>query len=71
VFNSSLILLTIFSVRKKAEVAVDGKMLVSSHRRSLVTLITYKRPLTERQVVVAISLIVALFTVLAVIIEVI
>jgi UDP-N-acetylglucosamine--dolichyl-phosphate N-acetylglucosaminephosphotransferase len=70
VFNSSLILLTIFFVRKKAEVAFDGKKLVSSHRRSLVTLITYKRPLMERQVVVAISLIVALFTVLAVIIEV-
>jgi UDP-N-acetylglucosamine--dolichyl-phosphate N-acetylglucosaminephosphotransferase len=71
VFNSSLILLTIFFVRKKALVAFDGKKLVSDHRRSLVTLITYKRPLTERQVVVAISLIVALFTVLAVIIEVI
>jgi UDP-N-acetylglucosamine--dolichyl-phosphate N-acetylglucosaminephosphotransferase len=71
VFNSSLILLTIFFVRKKAVVAFDGKKLVSDHRRSLVTLITYKRPLTERQVVVAISLIVALFTVLAVIIEVI
>jgi UDP-N-acetylglucosamine--dolichyl-phosphate N-acetylglucosaminephosphotransferase len=71
VFNSSLILLTIFFVRKKALVAFDGKKLVSDHRRSLVTLITYKRPLTERQVVVAISLIVVLFTVLAVMIEVI
>jgi UDP-N-acetylglucosamine--dolichyl-phosphate N-acetylglucosaminephosphotransferase len=71
VFNSSLILLTIFFVRKKAVVAFDGKKLVSDHRRSLVTLITYKRPLTERQVVAAISLVVAFFTVLAVLIEVI
>ena len=71
VFNSSLILLTIFFVKKKAVVAFDGKKLVSDHRRSLVTLITYKQPLTEGQVVAAISLIVALFTVLAVLIEVI
>ena len=71
VFNSSLILLTIFFVRKKAVVAFDGKKLVSDHRRSLVTLITYKKPLTERQVVAAISLVIGLFTVLAVLIEVI
>jgi UDP-N-acetylmuramyl pentapeptide phosphotransferase/UDP-N-acetylglucosamine-1-phosphate transferase len=71
VFNSSLILLTIFFVRKKAVVEFDGKKLVSDHRRSLVTLITYKRPLTERQVVAAISIVVALFTVLAILIEVI
>ena len=69
IFNSSLILLTIFFVRKKAVVMFDGKKLVSDHRRSLVTLITYKRPLTERQVVAIISAIVAVFTVLAVLVE--
>jgi UDP-N-acetylglucosamine--dolichyl-phosphate N-acetylglucosaminephosphotransferase len=69
VFNSALILLTIFFVRKKAVVSFDGKKLVSDHRRSLITLITYKRPLTERQVVAIISLVVALFTVLAVLME--
>ena len=67
VFNSVLILLTVFFVRKKASVKFDGKRLVSEHKRSLVTLITYKRPLTEKQVVAIISLIVAVFTVLAVI----
>jgi UDP-N-acetylglucosamine--dolichyl-phosphate N-acetylglucosaminephosphotransferase len=67
VFNSVLILLTVFFVRKKAGVKFDGKRLVSEHKRSLVTLITYKRPLTEKQVVAIISLIVAVFTVLAVI----
>jgi UDP-N-acetylglucosamine--dolichyl-phosphate N-acetylglucosaminephosphotransferase len=66
VFNSAFILLTIFFVRKKANVSFDGKKLMSDHRRSLVTIITYHRPLTERQVVVIISLIVAVFTVLAV-----
>jgi UDP-N-acetylglucosamine--dolichyl-phosphate N-acetylglucosaminephosphotransferase len=69
VFNSVLILLTIFFIRKKAVVAFEGKKLFSDHRRSLVTLITYKRPLTERQVVAIISLIVSLFTVLAVLVE--
>ncbi len=69
VFNSVLILLTIFFVRKKAVVTFDGKKLISDHRRSLVTLITYKRPLTERQVVAMISIIIAVFTGLAVLIE--
>ncbi len=66
VFNSVLILLTVFFVRKKASVAFDGSKLVADHRRSLVTLLTYHRPLTERQVVAVISLIVAVFTALAV-----
>ena len=70
VFNSSLILLTIFFVRKKAVDPFDGKkLLISDYRRSLVTLITYKRPLTERQLVAIISLLVAFFTVLALLIE--
>ncbi len=67
VFNSVLILLTVFFVRKKASVKFDGKRLVSEHKRSLVTLITYKRPLTEKQVVAIISIIIVVFTVLAVI----
>jgi len=66
VVNSSLILLTIFFVKKRAGVSFDGKKLVSDHRRSLVTLITYHRPLTERQVVVIISLFTACFTLAAV-----
>ena len=60
VFNSVFILLSIFFIRHKANVVFDGKRLVADHRRSLVTLITYKRPLTERQVVAIISGIVAL-----------
>ena len=67
IFNSALILLTFFFTRKKAEVSFDGEKLCADHRRSLITLITYHRPLTEKQVVRRIALIVAVFTVLAVI----
>jgi UDP-N-acetylglucosamine--dolichyl-phosphate N-acetylglucosaminephosphotransferase len=67
VVNSSLILLTVFFTKKRAGVSFDGKKLVSDHRRSLVTLITYHRPLTERQVVAIISLLVTCFTIIAVI----
>jgi len=69
VFNSVLILLTIFLLKKRANVTFDGKTLYSKHRRSLVTLITYRRSLTEHQVVVIISLIIAIFTVMAAFLE--
>jgi UDP-N-acetylglucosamine--dolichyl-phosphate N-acetylglucosaminephosphotransferase len=66
VFNSILILLSIFLIRKRASVNFDGKKLCSQHKRSLVTLITFKRYLTEKQVVIIISLIVAIFTILSI-----
>jgi UDP-N-acetylglucosamine--dolichyl-phosphate N-acetylglucosaminephosphotransferase len=69
IFNSSIILLTVFFVRKRARVNFDGKKLSSTHRRSLITLITYHHPLTERQVVIIISAIIALFTLLGVLIQ--
>jgi UDP-N-acetylglucosamine--dolichyl-phosphate N-acetylglucosaminephosphotransferase len=56
IFNSSLILLNYFFFRTKARVSFDGEKLFSDNRRSLVTFITYHRRLSERQVVVAISL---------------
>jgi UDP-N-acetylglucosamine--dolichyl-phosphate N-acetylglucosaminephosphotransferase len=62
IFNSALILLTFFIFRAKAAVSFDGKKLSSNHRRSLITLLTYHRSLTERQVVLLISLIVAAST---------
>ena len=66
IFNSALILLSIFYVRKKANVIFDGKRLVSDHRRSLVTLLTYRRPMTERQIVSVISVVIAIFTALGI-----
>jgi UDP-N-acetylglucosamine--dolichyl-phosphate N-acetylglucosaminephosphotransferase len=69
IFNSSLILLTFFIYRTKASVAFDGKRLSSDHRRSLVTLLTFHRPLTERHVVLVIALLVAASTSLSLILK--
>ncbi|MCW3997697.1 MAG: hypothetical protein NWF10_03915 [Candidatus Bathyarchaeota archaeon] len=69
VFNSVLILLTIFLIRKRASVIFNGKKLYSEHKRSLVTLVTYRRYLTERQVVIIISLIVASFTIFSTLLD--
>jgi UDP-N-acetylglucosamine--dolichyl-phosphate N-acetylglucosaminephosphotransferase len=66
VFNSCLILATVFFTRQKAKVNFDGTKLCSDHRRSLITLITYHRPLTEKQVVRIIALLIVIFTVLAI-----
>lgn len=68
IFNSSLILLSYFVYGSRACVSFDGKKLFSDHVRSMVTLVTYRRPLTERQVVVIISLLVAASTSVALLI---
>lgn len=69
VFNSVLILLSIFLIRKRASVIFTGEKLHSTHKRSLVTLVTYGRYLTENQVVIIISLIVTSFTFLSLLLE--
>ena len=69
IFNSSLILLTIFFTRKRAKVIFDGEKLCSDGRKSLVTIIAYKRPLTERRIVQIIAIIVAFFTLLGAVIQ--
>jgi len=58
IFNSSLILLTYLFFRTRACVSFDGEKLFSDHRRSLITLVTYHRPLTERKVVIIIAFLV-------------
>jgi UDP-N-acetylglucosamine--dolichyl-phosphate N-acetylglucosaminephosphotransferase len=69
IFNSVLILFTVFFFRKRANVSLDGNKLVSNQRQSLVTLITYRRPMTERKVVALISLLMVIFVSIAVLIE--
>jgi UDP-N-acetylmuramyl pentapeptide phosphotransferase/UDP-N-acetylglucosamine-1-phosphate transferase len=69
IFNSCLILLSFFFYRKKAALSFDGKKLFSDHRRSLVTVLTYNNPLTERQVVVLTSFLVAVTTILSIVFQ--
>jgi UDP-N-acetylglucosamine--dolichyl-phosphate N-acetylglucosaminephosphotransferase len=66
IFNSVVILLTFFFYRAKADVFFDGKRLVSNHRRSLITLITFNHPLTEKKVVILVSVLIATTTIAAV-----
>jgi UDP-N-acetylglucosamine--dolichyl-phosphate N-acetylglucosaminephosphotransferase len=70
IFNSSIILLSAFITKKKAAVTFDGHKLCSDARKSLVTTLTYHRPLTERQIVFAISMIVTFFTLLGILVQV-
>lgn len=69
IFNSSIILLNYFLFRAKANVSFDGEKLVSDHRRSLITIITYKRPMTEKQAVIIIASLVAFSTMAATLIH--
>jgi UDP-N-acetylglucosamine--dolichyl-phosphate N-acetylglucosaminephosphotransferase len=69
IFNSSIILLAIFFTRKRAKVTFDGEKLCADGRKSLVTIIAYHRPLTERRIVQIIALIVGFFTLLAALIQ--
>ena len=66
IFNAALILLSVFFTKKRASLKFDGQNLSSDHRKSLVTLITYHRPLTERQVVIMVAGIFLLFMVLGI-----
>jgi len=69
IFNSSIILLNYFIFRTKANVSFNGNRLISDHRRSLITIITYKRPMTEKQVVITIAVLVAISTMAATLIH--
>jgi UDP-N-acetylglucosamine--dolichyl-phosphate N-acetylglucosaminephosphotransferase len=69
IINSSLILLNYLFFRTKANVSFDGEKLFSDHRRSLITFITYHRPMNERQVVTIISLLTAISTSAALLVQ--
>jgi UDP-N-acetylglucosamine--dolichyl-phosphate N-acetylglucosaminephosphotransferase len=69
IFNSAIILLMVYFTRRKAKVSFDGEKLSSDHRRSLITVITYHRSLTEKQVVRIIALIVGIFTLIGILIQ--
>jgi UDP-N-acetylmuramyl pentapeptide phosphotransferase/UDP-N-acetylglucosamine-1-phosphate transferase len=71
IFNSSIILLSAFITKKKAAVTFDCQKLCSDARKSLVTTITYHRPLSENASCWRFQLIVTFFTLLGALIQVI
>lgn len=68
VFNSSLILLTVFITGKTAHLVLKNGRLQSDHRRSLLTLLAYHRPSSERRLVLLVSLLVFLSTLMSVLV---
>ena len=72
IFNSSIILLSVFFIRKKAAVTFDGKKLCSDRPKKPRNHPNLSSdPLSERRVVIAISFIVAFFTLLGILVQVI
>lgn len=65
VFNSSLILVNRLFLHKKSSLVVKGALLHANHGRSLVSLLAHYRPSRERELVLVVALIVALFVGLA------
>ncbi|MEM2150761.1 MAG: hypothetical protein QW145_05720 [Candidatus Bathyarchaeia archaeon] len=59
IFNSSLVLINLLFLKRRAGLEMNGLTLKASHRRSLLTLIAYYHPTTERKLV---SLVSSLFT---------
>jgi UDP-N-acetylglucosamine--dolichyl-phosphate N-acetylglucosaminephosphotransferase len=66
ILNSFLILFNHLILKRRSRLKMDGDKLYADHRRSLVTLISYYHSMTERQLVAAVSLIVASFVALAI-----
>jgi UDP-N-acetylglucosamine--dolichyl-phosphate N-acetylglucosaminephosphotransferase len=68
IFNSALILLTIFLAGKTARLVLKDNKLSSDHRRSLLTLIAYHKPSSERKLVLIVSFLIAFSTITAVLV---
>ncbi len=69
VINSALVLTNILFFNRRAGLEMDGRMLKAAHRRSLVTLIAYYYPATERKLVLLISSLFVLTTLIAILLS--
>jgi len=69
IVNSSLIILNYVIWRRKPSLKFDGEKLTSTHRRSIQTLIAYRRKLTEGEIVNIITLMFIITTLTAVLIS--
>jgi UDP-N-acetylglucosamine--dolichyl-phosphate N-acetylglucosaminephosphotransferase len=70
IFNSSLILVNSLFFKRRASLILEGNKLRADSRRSLLTLIAYYKPLTERKLVAIVALIMAASTSIAVLMSV-
>ncbi|MEM4482070.1 MAG: hypothetical protein QXV04_05055, partial [Desulfurococcaceae archaeon] len=70
IFNSALILINILFLKRRPNLAMNGLILKADHRRSLITLIAYYYPTTERKLVILVALIFIISTLIAVAISV-
>ncbi len=68
IFNSALILLNVFLFGRTARLILKDNKLYSKNRRSLLTLIAYYKPLTERKLVVFVAALVGVSTLVAVLV---
>jgi len=66
IFNSMLSLANIFIFRRVAALKLRENILYSDHRRSLLTLIAYYKPMRERKLVLVVSAVFTVFAILAV-----
>ena len=69
ILNSSLVLINALFLKRRARLEMDGSILKASHRRSLLTLIAYYHPTTERKLVLLVSLLFTLTTTTAILIS--
>lgn len=69
ILNSSLVLINALFLKRKARLEMDGLILKASHRRSLLTLIAYYHPTTERKLVLLVSLLFTLTTTIAILVS--
>ncbi|MEM2401974.1 MAG: hypothetical protein QXX24_05490, partial [Candidatus Bathyarchaeia archaeon] len=69
ILNSSLVLINALFLKQRARLEMDGSILKASHRRSLLTLIAYYHPTTERKLVLLVSLLFTLTTTTAILIS--
>ncbi|MEM2465523.1 MAG: hypothetical protein QXL85_07955 [Candidatus Bathyarchaeia archaeon] len=71
IFNSALILINMLLLKRRPKIEIGELVLKANYRRSLITLIAYYFPTTERKIVSLIAFIFAIFTSASIIISII
>ncbi|MEM1587416.1 MAG: hypothetical protein QXX99_08400 [Candidatus Bathyarchaeia archaeon] len=69
IFNSALVLINIVIFKRRARLIMNGLILKADHRRSLITLIAYHHPTTERKLVLLVLSLFMLTTTIAILVS--